>query len=250
MKPDHDTGSPAARSPDGAGLRKRRSPGSSEKPSVGVEVVLFTVIDSDLKVLLLQRPDHPFSGVWSLPGGLVRTSNSGDQGEHLDVAAQRVVMEATGIAPGDYSIEQLYTFGKAGRDPRNRLISIAWTGLVSPDHGQFSSVNDHAGPRWFSANEEAPWMRLALDHAEILDTAIQRVRGKLDHSDIAFALVPETFTVGELRDVHEAIQSRSYDARNFRRRFQRMIEDGIVAEAPGKRHRGKARPAKVWRFQG
>ena len=93
-------------------------------------------------------------------------------------------------------------------------------------------------------------MRLAFDHAEILDKAIERVRGKLDHSTIAFALVPETFTVAELRDTYEAIKSRSYDPRNFRRRFQRMIGDGVVTEAPGKRHRGKARPAKVWRFQG
>ena len=93
-------------------------------------------------------------------------------------------------------------------------------------------------------------MRLSFDHAEILDAAIQRVREKMDHSSIAFGLVPDTFTVGELRDAHEAIQSRRYDARNFRRKFQRMLEEGVVMEAPGKRHRGKARPAKVWKLCG
>ncbi len=90
-------------------------------------------------------------------------------------------------------------------------------------------------------------MRLSFDHAEILDAAIERLRTTIDTSNLAFALVDETFTVGELRDTHEAITARRYDARNFRRRFQRMVEDGTVVEAPGKRHRGSARPAKVWR---
>jgi 8-oxo-dGTP diphosphatase len=90
-------------------------------------------------------------------------------------------------------------------------------------------------------------MRLSFDHAEILHTAVERVREKADTSDITFKLVDDAFTVAELHDAHEAIKARRYDSRNFRRRFKRMVEDGVVVEAPGKRHRGRARPAKVWR---
>jgi len=229
--------------------RTRRSPTLQEKPSVGVDVVIFTVIDSDLKVLLAKREGQPFKGVWSLPGGLVRVRNSGDQGEGIEQAAHRELSEATGLTPGSCFVEQLYTFGKAGRDPRGRVISVAWIALVSPDQGRAIHPGDQGDAQWFSTHEEIPWMRLAFDHAEILDTAVERIRGKLDHSNIAFELVPETFTVAELRDTYEAIKSRTYDARNFRRRFQRMIGEGVVTEAPGKRHRGKARPAKIWRLQ-
>ena len=250
MKPTLDSGVSRPQPSDSTSLRKRRSPGTIEKPSVGVELVIFTVIDADLKVLLIKRPEHPFKGVWSLPGGLVRVSNSGDQGENIDDTAHRVLYETTGITHGNGKIEQLCTFGKAGRDPRSRLISIAWTALISPDQIQRDANKHDENIQWFSANEEAPWMRLSFDHAEILDTAVHRIRGQLDTTNIAFQLVPATFTVAELRDTHEAIKSRRYDARNFRRRFQRMVDEGVVIESPGKRHRGKARPAKVWRFLG
>ena len=249
MKPTDDIDVPPSKLSETTKVRNRRSPGSMEKPSVGVELVIFSVIDADLKVLLMKRVEHPFKGVWSLPSGLVRVRNSGDQGENIDDTARRVLFEATGIAPGDCTVEQLRTFGKAGRDPRSRLISIAWTALFSPKQIQ-SEVNKHYETQWFSANEEAPWMRLSFDHAEILDTAVHHIRAQLDTTNVAFRLVPDTFTVAELRDTHEAIKSRRYDARNFRRRFQRMVEDGVVIESPGKRHRGKARPAKVWRFLG
>jgi 8-oxo-dGTP diphosphatase len=219
-----------------------------EKPSVGVELVVFTVIDSDLKVLLIKRREQPFKGVWSLPGGLVQVRNSGDQGENIDDAAHRVLFETTGIIPSTCTVEQLCAFGKAGRDPRTRLISIAWTALVSPDQLPRQPHPLDNDIQWFSANEEIPWMRLSFDHAEILDTAVHRIRSQLDTTNIAFHLVAKTFTVAELRDTHEAIKSHHYDARNFRRRFQRLVEDGVVIESPGKRHRGKARPAKVWRF--
>ena len=230
--------------------KKNRNPAVTERPSVGVEVALFTVLDKDLKVLLIKRTDDPFKGVWSLPGGLVRVCNSGDQGENLDDAAHRVIWEEAGFTPETCAIEQLHTFGKAGRDPRSRLISIAWTALLSPDHVRPESPQPDDAVQWFSANEEAPWMRLSFDHAEILDTAVKQLRKQLDTTHHAFHLVPNPFTVAELRDTHEAIKSRRCDARNFRRRFQRFVDEGIVAESPGKRHRGKARPAKVWRFLG
>ena len=250
MKQTDDIGSLGPRQSAANNLRKKRSPRNLEKPSVGVELVIFTVIDSDLKVLLVKRSEHPFKGVWALPGGLVQVSNSGDQGENIDDAAHRVLCETTGITPSACTVEQLCTFGKAGRDPRSRLISIAWTALISPDQLQGNANRQDINIQWFSANDETPWMRLSFDHAEILDTAVHHIRSQLDTTNVAFHLVAETFTVAELRDTHEAIKSRRYDARNFRRRFQRLVENGVVTESPGKRHRGKARPAKVWRFSG
>ena len=92
-------------------------------------------------------------------------------------------------------------------------------------------------------------MKFAFDHGPILAMGIDRVRGKIEHSDIAFELVPETFTVGELRAVYEAIQNTAHDTRNFRRKFQRLVDKGLIVPAPGKRLRGRARPAIVWRFK-
>ena len=228
----------------------RRRTRAWERPSVAVELIVLSVFDADLKVLLYKRQDQPFEGVWSLPGGFVRVHNTGNQGEGLEEAAYRELAEATGLPTHACRIEQLCAFGKAGRDPRMRVISVAWIALMSSDCAPLIQPDPDKPCQWFSTNEEVPWMRLSFDHAEILDAAIQRVREKMDHSSIAFGLVPDTFTVGELRDAHEAIQSRRYDARNFRRKFQRMIEEGVVMEAPGKRHRGKARPAKVWKLCG
>ena len=163
MKPTIDIGTSSPKTTESANLRKRRSPGPLEKPAVGVEVVIFTVIDADLKVLLVKRSEDPFKGVWSLPGGLVRVRNTGDQGENIDESAQRVIWETIGIKPGTCAIEQLYTFGKAGRDPRSRLISIAWTALIPPTNARSKSLTTTDDRRWFSANEEAPWM-LSLIH--------------------------------------------------------------------------------------
>ncbi len=221
------------------------------RPSVTVDLVIFTVIDTDLKVLLVRRGEHPFKGTWALPGGFVNAGDDHtDQGEDVQTAAHRELAEETGLPAGSCFLEQLYTFGRAGRDPRTRVITVAWYSLIRPGLAQVIVAGDDAAEaRWFSVAEEVPWMRLAFDHTEILAMGVQRIRGKIDYSNIAFELVPQAFTVGELRSVHEAIQDKMHDPRNFRRRFQRMVTDGIIVPAPGKRHLGKARPAKVWRFQ-
>ena len=225
-------------------------PDQYPRPSITVDLVIFTVVDSDLKVLLVKRSTHPFKGVWALPGGFVRVSNAGAQGEDIEAAAHRELAQETGLSPRSCFLEQLYTFGRAGRDPRLRVVSVAWYALIPPE--QASSIvdeRDDSTIQWFSASDEVPWMRTAFDHAEILQMGVERIQGKINYTDIAFELVRPTFTVGELRDVYEAIQGRSHDARNFRRRFQRLISDGVVEQAPGKRHLGKSRPAKVWRFK-
>lgn len=221
------------------------------RPMVTVDLVIFTVIDTDLKVLLIERGIDPEKGKWALPGGFVNVGPTPeDQGEDVEAAAHRELAEETGLPEGACYLEQLYTFGNADRDPRGRVITVAWYALVRSGFAELVVAGDDAADaRWFSVVHEVPEMALAFDHEQILSTGIERVRGKINYSSIAFQLVPETFTVGELQSVHEAIQAKSYDARNFRRRFQRMVTDGVLEQAPGKRHQGRSRPANVWRFR-
>ncbi|MEQ9325230.1 MAG: NUDIX domain-containing protein [Polyangiaceae bacterium] len=220
------------------------------RPSVTVDVVVFTVIDSDLKVLLIKRASPPFTDSWAIPGGFVRVSEGDDQGEGLDEAAARELSEETSLAPGTVFLEQLYTFGTPGRDPRTRVITVAYYALVRPDLVPLVSAgSDAAEARWFSVVEELPSVELAFDHAAILTAAVERIRGKIDYAPLAFELVPPTFTIAELRAVYEAIKGHAYDPGNFRRRFMRMQTDGVIERAPGKRQTG-TKPARVYRFAG
>lgn len=226
-------------------------PGDFPRPSVTVDLVIFTVIDKELRVLLVQRGEHPFKGRWALPGGFVRVKDSGkDQGEDLDAAAVRELEEETGLASGDAGrifLDQVRTFGRPGRDPRMRVISVAYFALVRPTLVPLIRAGgDVAHARWF-AMSELPKDALAFDHREILEAALARARADLDRTTIAFELVPETFTIQELRTVHEAIRGETLDPGNFRKKFLRMIEDGLIDEAKGKRPT-VSKPASIYRF--
>jgi 8-oxo-dGTP diphosphatase len=222
-------------------------PSDYPRPSVTVDLVILTVQDKDLKVLLVRRDAHPFKGRWALPGGFVRVSDDRkDQGEDLDAAAVRELEEETGLSQSVF-LEQVRTFGKPGRDPRMRVISVAYYALVrSTLVPLVRAGGDVSHTRWFST-AELPNEGLAFDHAEILDAAIDRARRDLDRSGIAFELVPETFTIQELRAVHEAIGGAPLDPGNFRKKFLRMIEDGLIVEGRGKRPTA-SKPASVYRF--
>ncbi len=218
------------------------------RPSVTVDLVVFTVLDTDLKVLLVRRGQPPFTGAWALPGGFVHVSDGPDQGEGLDDAAHRELEEETGLQRGTVFLEQLHTFGTPGRDPRGRVITVAYFALVPPDRAPLVQAgSDAAHAAWCSVTHEVPDGSLAFDHDAILALAVERLRASVDEAPIAFELVPPTFTVAELRSVHEALKGATYDAGNFRRRFRRMLTDGVLALAPGKRHTG-TKPARVYRF--
>jgi 8-oxo-dGTP diphosphatase len=235
------------------------------RPSVTVDLLIFTVTDTDLKVLLIRRGQAPDLGKLALPGGFVDVGDAGldrppgkpeVQGEDLSDAALRELGEETGLDRAllrqhQVHLEQLFTFGAAGRDPRTRVISVAYYALVPPDLAPLVRAGDDAAEAgWYSVEAEVPAADLAFDHGQMLAMAVDRIRGKLDYSSIAFSLVPRTFTTSELREVYEAVQGREFDASNFRRRFKRMVTDGILEPAPGKRSptaRG-GRPAKVYRF--
>lgn len=228
-------------------------PGDYPRPSVATDIVVFTVIDGELRVLLIQRDEPPFKGAWALPGGFVRVGEGkDDQGEDLDAAAARELAEETGLSSGLASahrvfLAQLGAFGRPGRDPRMRVISIAYYALVPPDLVPLVRAGgDAGGVEWF-AIERLKKVPLAFDHEAIIAAARARIVRELWDSTIAFSLVPRAFSIPELRHVHAVVTGEAIDAGNFRRRFQRMLEDGVVEEAPGIRITA-SRPAKLYRL--
>ena len=227
-------------------------PGAYDRPSLAVDLVLLGIRHRHPAVLLLRREEHPFARQWALPGGFVGITES------LDDAAARVLREKAGI--GGVHLEQLYTFGAPDRDPRMRIISVAWLALL--DEQAFAEALA-ANPALLPARIEVPWageaggpivarapegaaLDLAFDHGDILALAMLRLRGKLDYSDVGFSLLPERFTLRQLQDVHEAILGTSLNKPAFRRR---MLDKGWLA-ATGEREAGASyRPAKLFRFQ-
>lgn len=216
------------------------------RPFVTVDLAIFTVIDTDLKILLIRRGEAPYKGTWALPGGFVRVGEGMDQGEDLHEAAARELREETGLGEGTVFLEQIRAFGTPNRDPRGRVITIAYAALVASERaGAINPGTDAVEVRWTSLNERP---HLAFDHEDILDEAVGWLKDRLDRSKLAFNLVSPTFTVAELRSVYEAILGTSYDAANFRRRFNRMLEDGLIEQAPGRRPT-RSKPAAVYRFR-
>lgn len=219
------------------------------RPSVAVDLVVFTIIDAQLRVLLVKRQEHPFKGDWALPGGFVRVGESAkEQGEDLDAAARRELQEETGLDPDRVHTEQLFTFGKAGRDPRMRVISVAYFALVRPDLAPFVKAGGDVSHADWLPVDQLKKLELAFDHRDIIELALARVRGKLEYSGIAFDLVPLTFTIPELRHVYSIVLAKEMDPGNFRRKFNRMVDDGLIELAPGKRITA-SKPATVYRFK-
>lgn len=186
------------------------------RPSVTVDAVVFGVDGVALKILLIQRKDVPFKGAWALPGGFVQ------MGESLDDAARRELAEETGLRPS--YMEQLYTFGEPGRDPRGRVITVAYVALVRPDAHAIAAASDARDARWF-ALDELP--ALAFDHREIIDMALRRLRAKVRYAPIGFDLLPEAFTLTDLQGLYEEILQTGLDKRNFRKK---ILSTGLLKE--------------------
>jgi 8-oxo-dGTP diphosphatase len=215
---------------------------------VTVDLVIFTLLDADLKVLLVRRREPPFRGELALPGGFVRIGDGDLPGEDLDAAAARELTEETGLPARALYLEQLYTFGEVNRDPRGRVITVAYFALVRPDLAPFVVAGGDADAAGWLSVGEALGSSLAFDHRRILEKALARLRQRVGDSAIAFELVPSTFTVAELRAVYDCIEGVENDAGNFRRKFLRLVEDGVLEPAPGKRLTGR-KPAAVYRFR-
>src|SRR2546426_8136496 len=163
-----------------------------DRPSVTVDVVILSLRQKDLQVLLVKRRSWPYEGMWAIPGGFVNMDES------LETAAKRELQEETGVQ--DVYLEQLYTFGDPGRDPRTRVITVVYFALLDSERLQVKAADDAVDVGWFSVYDLPP---LAFDHAKILEYALNRLRGKLDYTQIAFNLLPEQFTLRELQSVYE-----------------------------------------------
>ena len=207
-----------------------------KRPSVTVDVILFTYAEEHLQVLLIRRCNKPFAGAWALPGGFV------DIDESLETAAARELFEETGVR--DIHLEQLATFGAPDRDPRGRVISVAYIALAGSNIMRATRAGDDASAAaWFDVYNLP---RLAFDHDRILDAAVQRLRYKLENTAQGLHLLPEVFTLTELQKVYETVLEKALDKRNFRRKFLSL---GIL-EDTGQVRYGDYRPAKLYRRSG
>jgi 8-oxo-dGTP diphosphatase len=235
------------RSPDV--LRARQSLAPHARPAVAVDLVILTLVEGALHVLLIRRGEAPFEGHLALPGGFLRVGDGvEDQGEDLDLAAARELQEETGLVPEDVLLEQFATFGRPGRDPRMRVLSVAYYALVRPELSERVRAGGDAEATYWAPVADLVGGTLAFDHGHILQVALARMRDKLDTSALAFSLVPERFTIPELRAVFSAVKGEAQDPGNFRRKVKRLVEDGVLAPARGVR-RTASKPAALYRFR-
>lgn len=181
------------------------------RPCLTVDCVVFGLDDDDIKVLLIQRGLEPFAGQWALPGGFVRMNES------LDDAARRELAEETGAS--NVFLEQLYSFGRPDRDPRDRVVTVAYFALVKLSSQTIQAATDARNAAWFGLDDLPS---LAFDHEEILQVAHQRLVGKVRYQPIGFELLPAKFTLTQLQRLYEIVLDRDLDKRNFRKKILGM----------------------------
>ncbi|GLR16034.1 NUDIX hydrolase [Portibacter lacus] len=203
--------------------------------SLAVDAIVFAYANSKLQVLLIQPKSGPFQNNWALPGGFVKTN------EGLKDAVRRELQEETGIQV-DY-LEQLYTFGdQVDRDPRTRVVSVAYFALVNPKKLVLKADTDAAKAEWFPL-DELP--QLAYDHNIIIKVAIDRLKSKIQYQPIGFDLLNKEFVFSELEQLYMTILGHDIDRRNFRKK---VLGFGILTETGKFRSEGSGRPAKLYRF--
>ncbi|WP_338695006.1 NUDIX domain-containing protein [Streptomyces sp. Q6] len=212
--------------------------------AVTVDLAVFTVRAGALRVLLVERGQEPYAGRWALPGGFVQPD------EAAETAARRELAEETGFGDvdGRLHLEQLRTYSEPDRDPRMRVVSVAFAALV-PDPPEVSGGSDAARAAWLPYGSTA-YGPLAFDHDRILSDAHDRVGGKLEYTCLATAFCPPEFTLGELRQVYEVVWGTELDPANFRRKV--LATPGFVEQIPGASRLtgGRGKPAALYRAGG
>jgi len=204
------------------------------RAALTVDCVVFGFDEGELKVLLIERALEPFKGKWALPGGFVRVD------ETVDDAARRELAEEAGLK--DVFLEQLYTFGAVNRDPRERVVSVAYYALVKLAAHDTRAATDAADARWFPISKVP---KLAFDHADILATALTRLKGKVRYQPIGFELLPPKFTLSQLQHLYESVLETDLDKRNFRKK---VLGFGLLVPLKETRMTGRHRPAQLFRF--
>ncbi|MBE7705725.1 MAG: NUDIX hydrolase [Cyanobacteria bacterium SIG30] len=203
---------------------------------VTVDVVIMTIVENELKVLLVKRANEPFKGRWSIPGGFIRLS------ENLDEAALRVLKEKTNVQ--NIYLEQLYTFGDPLRYPNSRVITCAYFALLRAEdiYLQIKNKEEVSDVQWHSISNLPP---LAFDHKEIIEYSLKRTRERLELCPIAFQLLPKKFTLTELQRSYELILKVKLDKRNFRKK---MLSQNILKELNEFTKTNSKRPAQLYSF--
>ncbi len=186
------------------------------RPALTVDAVVFGLDDEDLKVLLIRRDLEPFKDSWALPGGFVRVEES------LEEAVRRELREEAGVS--QVFLEQLYTFGAVERDPRERVVTVAYYALVKLSDHRIKAATDARDAAWFAVSEAT---NLAFDHERILAVALERLQNKVRYQPIGFELLPPQFTLSQLQRLYETILETPLDKRNFRKKILGM--DFLVA---------------------
>lgn len=222
-------------------------PDDFDRPSVAVDVALLTVIEDALRVLVVRRDEHPHKGRWALPGGFVAMDES------LEAAARRVLREKASLRR--VFVEQLYTFGDVGRDPRMRIISVAYYSLVPASQlttvgsatRRLARISAQGPEATFGLYIDDRPVRTAFDHAAIMEAAVTRLRGKLEYVPIGFELLGEEFTLLDLQRIHEAVLARPVNKDSFRRR---MLAAGGIEPTGAVQADVRHRPAALFRRTG
>ena len=204
------------------------------RPAVTVHCVIFGFDKNQLKVLLTKRAIEPFLGKWAFPGGFIQEEETADD------CALRKLREEAGLQ--DIFLEQLYTFSDLARDPRGRVISIAYYALVKPETYVLEAGLDIEAVKWFGIDEN---LDLAFDHQQILSVAIERLKGKIRYQPIGCELLPEQFTLPDLHNLYETVLQRSIDRGNFRKKILSM---GLLIDHSDKQKDRPARAAKIYSF--
>lgn len=204
------------------------------RPAVTTDSIIFGFDEGELKILLIQRGIEPYKGSWAFPGGFLNMD------EDADTGALRELEEETGIA--NAYMEQLYTFSGVDRDPRGRVISIAYYALVKLSDYLVKAGDDAGDARWFSLSEIPS---LAFDHEHILQVALERLKGKIKYKPIGFELLPEKFTMPNLQHLYEAVLQTSLDRRNFRKK---MLSTGLLIDLSEQVEGVPHKPAKLYKF--
>ncbi len=204
------------------------------RPALAVDCVVFGIDEGDLKLLLIQRQIEPFRHKWALPGGFVRMD------EDLEAAARRELREETNIT--EVYLEQLYSFGAVDRDPRGRVVSVAYYALAQLSHHRIAAATDAESVAWFSVSDLPS---LAFDHDQIIATAHARLQAKVRYAPIGFELLPAKFTLSQLQRLYEVILERTLDKRNFRKKILGM---GLLIETDEIEEDVAHRAARLYRF--
>ena len=205
------------------------------KPSVTVDITIFAIKDNELKVLLIKRSIEPFKNMWAIPGGFVRINES------LEQAAKRELEEETGVK--DVYLEQLFTFGDVERDPRGRVITVAYFALVNSEKIKLEAKTDVSKAKWFSVSKLP---KLAFDHEKILQYALKRLRWKFEYTTVAFSLLPKKFTLTQLQKIYEIVFNKKFDKRNFRKK---ILSLSLIEKTKEKKKDVSHRPPQLYSFR-